>query len=120
MKWSVELHPEFAKELADFSDGVQDRFYAEIVLLEKHGPQLQRPHADTLRDSKYSNMKELRFNVDDGVWRVAFAFDPERKAILLVAGDKSGVNKKKFYDQLIKKADKRFDDHLQKLKESES
>ena len=56
MKWSVELHPEFAKELADYLEGVQDRVYAEIVLLEKHGPQLQRPHADTLKDSKYSNI----------------------------------------------------------------
>jgi hypothetical protein len=47
--------------------------------------------ADTLEGSKHANMKELRFNADDGVWRVAFAFDLERKAVLLVAGDKSGI-----------------------------
>ena len=41
-------------------------------------------------------MKELRFNANDGVWRIAFAFDPERKAILLVGGDKSGTNEKRF------------------------
>ncbi len=55
-----------------------------------------------------------------GVWRTAFAFDPERKAILLVAGDKSGVSEDRFYKKLIKKADDRFDDHLTRLKEKPS
>ena len=49
-------------------------------------------------------------------WRVAFAFDPNRKAILLVAGDKSGVGEKRFYHQMIDKADARFDAHLAKIK----
>jgi len=57
-------------------------------------------------------MKELRFDADGGVWRVAFAFDPERKAILLVAGDKSGVSEKKFYKRLIAIADERFSAQL--------
>jgi hypothetical protein len=61
-------------------------------------------------------MKELRFDASDGVWRVAFAFDPRRKAVLLVAGDKSGVSEERFYRQLIKKADRRFDDHLSRIK----
>lgn len=60
-------------------------------------------------------MKELRCDADGGVWRVAFAFDPERKAILLVAGDKSGANEKRFYKRLIAKADKRFEQHLASL-----
>ncbi len=77
---------------------------------------LGRPHVDTLAGSRYPNMKELRFDADDGVWRVAFAFDPERKGILLVAGDKAGVAQKRFYKGLIAKADKRFADHLAKLK----
>jgi hypothetical protein len=51
-------------------------------------------------------MRELRFKADGGVWRVAFAFDPERNAILLVAGDKSGASEKKFYKRLIEKARK--------------
>jgi len=79
-------------------------------------PHLERPHVGTLKDSKHANLKELRFDADDGVWRVAFAFDPKRKAILLVAGDKSGKSEKAFYKRLIKKADKRFDDHLEELK----
>jgi hypothetical protein len=57
-------------------------------------------------------MKELRFSAADGEWRVAFAFDPRRKAILLVAGDKSGGSEKRFYRELIRKADERFDAHL--------
>lgn len=77
---------------------------------------LGRPYVDTLEGSKYPNMKEMRFDADDGVWRVAFAFDPERKAILLVAGDKAGVAQKRFYKKLIAKADQRFADHLSKLK----
>jgi hypothetical protein len=60
-------------------------------------------------------MKELRFDAADGVWRVAFAFDPKRQAVLLVAGDKSGGSEKRFYRQLIAKADERFDDHLSRL-----
>ena len=58
-----------------------------LIPLRRHGPILGRPEVDTLKDSKYSNMKELRFKGDGGIWRVAFAFDPERDAILLVGGD---------------------------------
>ena len=57
-------------------------------------------------------MKELRFEASDGVWRVAFAFDPKRRAILLVAGDKSGGSGKRFYRRLIRRADERLDQHL--------
>ena len=61
-------------------------------------------------------MKELRFRANDGVWRVAFAFDPKRNAILLTAGDKSGGSEDRFYRRLIKKADDRFDSHLRQIK----
>jgi len=63
-------------------------------------------------------MKELRFDADGGVWRVAFAFDPKRNAILLVAGDKSGGGEKRFYKTLLRKADERFDEHLARLKKA--
>jgi len=62
-------------------------------------------------------MKELRFRADQGVWRAAFALDPDRHAILLVAGDKAGVAQRRFYKALISRADKRFDAHLATLKE---
>ena len=60
-------------------------------------------------------MKEIRFSAADGVWRVAFAFDPKREAILLVAGDKSGGSEDKFYKRLLKKADERYRQHLDNL-----
>ena len=95
---------------------MQDELLANAKLLETLGPHLKRPRADTLNGSKHAKMKELRFEADDGVWRVAFAFDPERKGILLVAGDKSGQSEKRFYRQLIAKADERFDGHLARLR----
>jgi hypothetical protein len=60
-------------------------------------------------------VKELRFSANDGEWRLAFAFDPRRNAISLVAGDKSGISQKSFYRDLIRKADERFDAHLMRL-----
>lgn len=64
-----------------------------------------RPLVDTLKRSKHANMKELRFDAGGGVWRAAFALDPEKKAIGLVAGDKSGVSEKRFHRSLIATAD---------------
>lgn len=119
MSWTVEFYPLFAEEFKAFSEAVQDSLLAEVLVLEKHGPQLSRPHADTLNASKHSNMKELRFRADHGVWRVAFAFDPKRQAILLVAGNKSGGSERRFYRQLIRKPDERFDAHLARLKDEE-
>ncbi|KXV23379.1 type II toxin-antitoxin system RelE/ParE family toxin [Gluconobacter japonicus] len=115
MEWSVAFGDEFDTEFEDLPVPVQDELLASARLLATFGPQLGRPHADTLNDSSFANMKELRFDADDGVWRVAFAFDLERKAILLVAGDKSGGSEKRFYKTLIAKADKRFQDHLDRL-----
>lgn len=109
--WVVEFHPEFSRDVLEFSDSVRREIYSLAGLLRTIGPQLGRPHVDTLRGSKHSNMKELRFPADDGAWRVAFAFDLHRRAILLVGGDKSGVSKDKFYRNLIDIADRRFDQH---------
>ena len=80
--------------------------------LQRFGPQLGRPRVDTLKGSCHANMQELCFSAAGGEWRVAFAFDPKHKAILLVAGDKSGVSERRFYRELIRKADDRFDTHL--------
>jgi hypothetical protein len=88
-------------------------------LLQQFGPQLGRPRVDTLHGSDHANMKELRFSAADGEWRVAFAFDTKRNAILLVAGDKSGGSEKRFYRELIRKADDRFDAHLARLKKKQ-
>jgi hypothetical protein len=95
---------------------VQDELLAHAKLLQQFGPQLGRPRADTLNGSRHPNMKELRFDAASGVWRVAFAFDPNRNAMLLVCRDKSGGSEKRFYRQLIEKADARFDAHLARIK----
>lgn len=115
MDWKVAFGDEFDAEFEKLAEAVQDELLATANLLEHFGPQLGRPHADTLNDSAFANMKELRFEADDGVWRLAFAFDPERKAILLVAGDKSGISEKRFYKTLIATADKRYQRHLNSL-----
>ena len=100
MTWVVEFHDSFEEEFLAFDQSVQDAVLAVAKLLADYGPQLGRPHADTLKGSKHANMKELRFEASDGEWRAAFAFDPERRAILLVAGDKSGGSEKRFYTPL--------------------
>lgn len=114
--WKVEFHPAFYPEFAVMESRVRDELLAQAKFLETFGPTLGRPRVDTLKGSRHANMKELRFTLPGGVWRIAFAFDPERKAILLVAGDKSGVSEHRFYKQLISKADYRFDVHLDRLK----
>jgi hypothetical protein len=118
MDWQVEFHPAFAEEHADLDEAVQDELAAMVKLLKVAGPTLKRPGADTLNGSKHANMKELRFKAANGVWRIAYAFDPERKAILLVGGDKGGGSQKQFYKALIKRADARFDEHLAALEKA--
>ena len=114
--WTVTYHPDFDREFDALQEEVQDALAASALMLQATGPLLGRPHADTLAGSKHANMKELRFKAGDGVWRVAFAFDPERQAIVLVAGDKAGIAQQRFYKTLIDKADRRFAEHLRDLK----
>src|SRR6202166_1500812 len=108
MIWNVDLADELEAEWDELPSDVQDEILAHGKLLEQFGPQLGRPRVDTLKGSRYGNMKELRFDAADGVWRVAFAFDPRRRGILLVVGDKSGMSQGRFYEQFIAKADKRY------------
>ena len=116
MGWVVEIGYEFEPEFDDLDEDVRTEILALTRLLQQFGPQLGRPRVDTLNDSRHANMKELRFSATDGEWRVAFAFDTRRKAIMLVAGDKSGRGGKRFYRKLIRQADDRFDAHLARLK----
>ncbi|HEY3303775.1 MAG TPA: type II toxin-antitoxin system RelE/ParE family toxin [Candidatus Binatia bacterium] len=117
MSWEVIFDDTFEQEFDDLLESVQDELFAQTKVLKEFGPTLGRPRVDTLKGSRHPNMKELRFNVDNGVWRVAFAFDPKRQAILLVCGDKAGTSERKFYKQLIRKADTRFDAHLMQFQE---
>ncbi len=117
MNWTVEAADEFEPEFLALPAEVQEEIAALVRLLRQLGPTLKRPHCDTLKGSRYANMKELRFAAASGAWRVAFAFDSKRKAILLVAGDKSGVSEARFYKTLISTADARFAAHLERIKE---
>ncbi len=114
-EWRVLFDDAFETERLRLPEDVQDELLAHAKLLQCFGPHLGRPRVDTLKGSRYPNMKELRFDASNGVWRVAFAFDPERRAILLAAGDKVQTSEKRFYRQLIKRADERFALHLQSL-----
>lgn len=116
MKWQLDLHDDFLDELNEFAKPVRVEMLASMKVLTEFGPDLGRPRVDTLNGSKHANMKELRFKAEDRVWRVAFAFDPERTGILLAAGEKSGGSERRFYRQLISKADRRFDEHLDNLR----
>lgn len=116
--WKVVLHDDFDAEFQAMADDVQDNLLAAANAIQIAGPKAGRPHVDTLAGSKHANMKELRFTSHGGreVWRAAFAFDPERRAIVLVAGEKQGMSQALFYKRLIKIADTRFDKHLKQLK----
>jgi hypothetical protein len=114
--WTVALAPEFEPEIRALPAEVRIELLAQVRVVERFGPTAGRPRVDTLKGSKHANMKELRFDAEGGVWRVAFAFDPGRKAILLVAGDKSGQSERMLYRRLIETADKRFDAHLEWVK----
>jgi hypothetical protein len=115
--WAVEFHPDFDPEYDAFDQGIRDALLSQVNLLKQLGPQLRRPHVDTLKGSRHNNMKEIRFSSGGGVWRFAFAFDPIRRAIILCGGDKSGGSEARFYQRLITKADARFDEHLARIKE---
>ena len=115
MTWVVLLHDQFSEELFSLDKDLQDELLAHANLLAEFGPNLGRPTVDTLKASKHTNMKELRFGWCGEVWRVAFAFDPNRHAILLVGGGKVGADQRRFYKRLIAVADVRYDEHLATL-----
>jgi|SRR5581483_6373698 len=114
--WQIATTDTFDEWFAKLPSNGQAEVIAKVDLLKLFGPKLGRPHADTLNGSRHANMKELRADTSEHALRIAFAFDPERRGILLVAGDKTGVGQKRFYRQLIIKADELFDMHLATLK----
>ena len=112
MTWGVVFHPEFEPEFDALDRAVQDDLLAHARALAARGPIMGRPYVDTLKGSVFPNMKELRFGAENGVWRLAFVFDPQRRAVLLVAGDKKGADQRRFYAGLIRTADQRYASHL--------
>jgi hypothetical protein len=84
---------------------------AALLLLRDRGPQLSRPYADTVKGSRFHNMKELRIQSRGEPLRAFFIFDPFRDAILLCAGNKAG-NEKRFYDEMLSVADREYTNYL--------
>jgi hypothetical protein len=60
-------------------------------------------------------MRELRIQHAGRPYRVLYAFDPRRAAILLLGGDKTGNNR--WYDENVPTADARYDEYIQQLKQ---
>lgn len=108
MPWQVEFHDELISEVDGLSREVQKAFAAHARLLVEFGPGLGRPAVDTLKGSRVGNLKECVSRPREGIWRVAFAFDRNRIAVLLVMGDKRGVAATQFYKALVSKAEARW------------
>ncbi len=114
MAWDVEYTATFAEWWENLSEEEQEDVAAKVKLLEKAGPALGRPHADTLaKQSKYTNMKELRIVHAGDAYRVLFAFDARRVAILLLGGRKPD---QKWYKTAIPAADRLYGEHLVQLR----
>lgn len=111
MRWGMERTDEFEEWWKTLSKPERRQILTSIELLEEHGPNAGRPTVDSIRGSKHPNMKELRATP---TIRVFFAFDPRRVAVLLVGGDKAGRTKR-FYRQMVDKADKVYDAHLRRI-----
>jgi hypothetical protein len=113
MAWEVITRKLFDVWYEGQTEEVQEEIAAYFLILEEIGPQLGRPQVDQIKASKYKNMKELRVQIGGHPIRAFFAFDPERKAIVLCAGDKKGEDEKLFYKRMIKIADTEFTSHLE-------
>ena len=112
--WEVEYIDEFGKCWDALTPEEQEDVDAKVTLLEIYGSALGRPHADTVNGSRHANMKELRIQFAGRPYRVFYAFDPRRCAILLIGGIKA--DNKKFYKEYIPFADRLYDEHLETIR----
>lgn len=110
--WPIITTQTFRAWLVGLPQGVKDAITRVVEQVRERGSELKRPHADTLNGSRHANMKELRVKAGGQVIRIAFAFDPVRRAVLLVGGSKQGVKSKRFYAELVRQADALYDAHL--------
>ena len=111
--WEIEFTDEFGMWWDLLDEEEQESVAASVELLRQFGPQLGRPHADAVRGSRHSQMKELRTQHRGRPLRTLFAFDPRRSAILLIGGDKTGDDR--FYERMVPAADGLYDAHLSAL-----
>jgi len=113
-EWEVEFTDEFGTWWEGLSEAEQVDVRAEVNLLRRFGPSLGRPHVDSVASSKHANMKELRVQHRGRPYRVLFAFDPRRTAVLLIGGNKTG--KGRWYKEFVPIADRLYDEHLETLR----
>ena len=116
MTWNVEYTDEFetwwTKKLAPDE---QDEIAAVVGLLERKGPQLPFPYSSAIKQSKYAHLRELRIQHGGKPFRVLYAFDPRRTAILLTGGEKTG--QQLWYQKQIRVADGLYEEHLEQLQQ---
>ncbi|HME12244.1 MAG TPA: type II toxin-antitoxin system RelE/ParE family toxin [Candidatus Acidoferrum sp.] len=113
-EWEVEFTDVFGTWWETLTVAAQEDVRAEVNLLRHFGPSLGRPHVDSVASSRHANMKELRIQHHGRPYRVLFAFDPRRAAILLIGGDKTGQGR--WYKQFVPLADRLYDEHLETLR----
>jgi hypothetical protein len=108
--WPIKRTDEIATWIAGLDDDAKEAIYKNVLILKELGPSLGRPYVDSIKNSKHNNMKELRVQNRKRLFRILFAFDPVRNALLLIGGDKRGD--KRFYQRMIPKADELYDRYL--------
>lgn len=111
MEWEVEYTDEFSDWWDNLVVDAQDAIEDAVAELIQQGPALGRPYVDTIKGSRHPNMKELRISS----MRILFVFDPRRKAILLIGGNKHG-RWNAWYAEMIPNADHLYDEHLDALR----
>ena len=112
--WRIERTDEVANWIAGLDDDAKESILKTLFILREIGPLLGRAYVDTVRESKHKNMKELRVQCKKRIFRIFFIFDQKQNAVLLIGGNKRGD--KNFYKRLIPKADRLYDNHLEKKK----
>lgn len=114
MNCEVEYTDEFGDWWRELAENEQDSVAAKVQLLEQLGPQLPFPHSSGIQGSRHSHMRELRIQHQGDPYRVLYAFDPRRVAILLIGGCKTGDDR--WYESLVPTADDLYDEHLREIK----
>jgi hypothetical protein len=113
MAWDIEVTAEFKDWWNDLSVGEQESVTGVVGSLEERGPTLPSPISTGIKTSKHGHMRELRIQHGGRPYRILYAFDPNRTAILLLGGEKGGDDR--WYVVNVPKADKLYDDHLRNL-----
>lgn len=112
--WDVEYTDEFEDWWNTLSEAEQIDITASIGLLEQCGPNLKFPYSSGIQGAKHPHIRELRIQHQGRPYRILYAFDPRRTAILLIGGDKTGDNR--WYDYYVPIADNLYDEHIEQLK----